>query len=361
MTRLLPLAASEHAADFDGVLSAVHLLMGIQAVAWGAFFILCLVRFRRRAHPLASRSEIRPALAALAIGAVMVGDAVLLATSALPAWLKHASGPSSSSAPLDVRVVAEQFAWNVHYPGPDGRFGVTRPALISASNPLGIDRSTEEGRDDIGLQNNLTVPVGRPIVVQLSSRDVAHSFTLNEMRVRQDATPGLVVRTCSHQRLLDGGKSAVRSSAAWATTACAGPFRSFRRMNGSTGNDERCHSLRQLDSKAFKNLVSVQLPIMRSHAATNLEHQLLQRQRALALPKVGTVSHNHVLKAFLAFRQQRNTAGARLNRRKPSNDDDVLRLEDVGDLLGAGGGCAEVHNRQERRETLKQTRHAILS
>jgi cytochrome c oxidase subunit 2 len=195
MTRLLPLAASDHAADFDGVLTAVHLYMGIQAVAWGAFFIFCLIRFRRRPDRVVSCGELRPVLAALAIGAVIVGDAVLLATSALPAWLKHASGPSSTTPPLEVRVVAEQFAWNVHYPGPDGRFGLTRPALISVSNPLGIDRTTEGGRDDIGLQNNLTVPVGRPIAVQLSSRDVVHSFTLNEMRVRQDATPGLVVRT----------------------------------------------------------------------------------------------------------------------------------------------------------------------
>jgi cytochrome c oxidase subunit 2 len=41
----------------------------------------------------------------------------------------------------------------------------------------------------------LTVPVNRPVIVHLTSRDVVHSFTLNEMRVRQDATPGLSVRT----------------------------------------------------------------------------------------------------------------------------------------------------------------------
>ena len=39
-----------------------------------------------------------------------------------------------------MRVVAEQFAWNVHYPGADGRFGRTDIALVSADNPLGLDR-----------------------------------------------------------------------------------------------------------------------------------------------------------------------------------------------------------------------------
>jgi cytochrome c oxidase subunit 2 len=96
---------------------------------------------------------------------------------------------------MEVRIAAEQFAWNVHYAGPDGRFGGTRSTLMSASNPIGIDRSGTDGRDDIGLVNTLTVPIGRPVVVVLTSRDVVHSFTLNEMRVRQDATPGTVVRT----------------------------------------------------------------------------------------------------------------------------------------------------------------------
>jgi cytochrome c oxidase subunit 2 len=193
LERLLPAAASSHAVEIDGVLASVHLHMAIQAIAWGAFLLVCLVRFRRRAHPRADHAGLRPALPLMAIGLVVVGDALLLATTALPAWIARTTPPSS--AIFEVRVIAEQFAWNVHYPGPDGRFGPTNPALISPANPLGIDRSSDTGRDDIGLANVLTVPLGRPIVVQLSSRDVVHSFTLNEMRVRQDATPGRAVRT----------------------------------------------------------------------------------------------------------------------------------------------------------------------
>jgi cytochrome c oxidase subunit II len=193
MTRLLPIAGSQHAAAFDAVLSAVHAHMAIQALAWGAFFLVCLVRFRQRAHPRASAEGAHSTMAVLAIGLVIVGDAVLLAARAMPVWLAQLSPPAAAQAPMEIHVIAEQFAWNVHYPGPDGRFGVRRAALISASNPVGIDRASDGAQDDIGLANILTVPVGRPIVVQLSSRDVVHSFTLNEMRVRQDVTPGVVV------------------------------------------------------------------------------------------------------------------------------------------------------------------------
>jgi cytochrome c oxidase subunit 2 len=169
--------------------------MAIQAAAWGAFFIYCLYRFRASRNAAASSRALKPTLPILAIAFVIIGDAVLLATAALPAWLDRARMPDPSLSPLEVRVVAEQFAWNVHYPGPDGRFGPTNDLLITASNPLGIDRRAEAASDDIGLQNILNVPVARPVVVHLSSRDVVHSFTLNEMRVRQDATPGLTVRT----------------------------------------------------------------------------------------------------------------------------------------------------------------------
>lgn len=122
---------------------------------------------------------------------------------ALPAWAERnapppfdfAQGRPANARPLEVRITAEQFAWNIHYPGPDGVFGRTSQDLVSASNPVGIDRDDAAAKDDIGLLNLLTVPVDRTVVVQLTSRDVIHSFTLNTMRVKQDANPGMVART----------------------------------------------------------------------------------------------------------------------------------------------------------------------
>jgi cytochrome c oxidase subunit II len=193
--RFLPVAGSAHAADLDRVLFGVHTHMAIQALAWGAFFVYVLIRFHRRAQPRARYTGLKPLLPILAIAGVIVGDAVLLATSALPVWLARATSPASSPGPLEVRIAAEQFVWNVHYAGPDGRFGRTGPNFIGAANPVGIDRSDPAAKDDVGLQNVLMLPLGRPVMVSLSSRDVIHSFTLNEMRVRQDAVPGTVTRT----------------------------------------------------------------------------------------------------------------------------------------------------------------------
>jgi cytochrome c oxidase subunit 2 len=99
--------------------------------------------------------------------------------------------PPSNGA-TQIRVVAEQFAWQIHYPGADGVFGRTDITLVSPDNPLGLDRSEAVGKDDIVATNRMNLPVGKPVVIFLSSKDVIHSFGLPQMRVKQDAIPGIV-------------------------------------------------------------------------------------------------------------------------------------------------------------------------
>jgi cytochrome c oxidase subunit II len=90
-----------------------------------------------------------------------------------------------------VRVVGEQFAWNFHYPGNDKMFGRTNPTLVNtATNPLGLDRGDAAGADDIAF-GELHVPVNRPVIVDVTSKDVIHSFFIPVMRVKQDAIPGM--------------------------------------------------------------------------------------------------------------------------------------------------------------------------
>jgi cytochrome c oxidase subunit 2 len=64
--------------------------------------------------------------------------------------------------------------------------------MLSPTNPLGLDRRDALGRDDVLLQGQVHVPVNRPVVILLSSKDVIHSFGIHAMRVKQDAIPGVV-------------------------------------------------------------------------------------------------------------------------------------------------------------------------
>ena len=193
--RWLPAAASAHASALDAVLFGIHWHMLLIFTAWLALLVVILIKFRQGANPEPRPTEARRLWPAIAIGCVVIGDAVILTTLALPAWSARIAPPPANVTPIEVRVTGEQFAWNIHYPGPDRVCGRIDNSLISASNPVGIDRDDAAARDDIGLLNILTLPVERTIVIQLASRDVVHSFTLHEMRVKQDAMPGMTTRT----------------------------------------------------------------------------------------------------------------------------------------------------------------------
>lgn len=192
MSHLLPLPASSDAADIDVVMTLVHLLMLGLFVGWGLYLTWVLVRYRQSRQPQANPDGARGRFALWTEVSIVAAEVVLLVVFALPVWLEHTAAQPADPAAVTVRLVAQQFVWNVHYPGADGRFGTTSPALMSAENPLGLDRQSPFGRDDVTSVGELHVPINRQVIVQLSSTDVIHSFGVPAMRVKRDAVPGVV-------------------------------------------------------------------------------------------------------------------------------------------------------------------------
>jgi cytochrome c oxidase subunit II len=187
----LPAAGSAHAGDVDQLMALVHSLMLVLFVGWSTFFVYVLIRFRRGAHPTALHHGMRGRWSTWLEGGVLVAEIVLLAYFSIPVWSARVDAFPAEQHSTVVRVVAEQFAWNVHYPGPDGRFGRTDLSLLGPTNPLGLDRSDPAAKDDITTINQLYLPVNKPVIVHLSSKDMVHSFALPQMRVKQDAVPGI--------------------------------------------------------------------------------------------------------------------------------------------------------------------------
>ena len=188
----MPIAGAEHAGEIDQIIVLVHWLMAVLFVGWGAFFLYTLVRFRASANPRASYHGVKGTISKWIEGAVLVTEIVLLVFFSIPAYGERVAEFPPEHESTVVRVVAEQFAWNMHYPGPDHKFGRTDIKLVSAANPLGLDRTDADAKDDITTINQLNLPVNRPVIVHLSSKDVIHSFGLPQMRVKQDAIPGIV-------------------------------------------------------------------------------------------------------------------------------------------------------------------------
>ncbi len=166
--------------------------------ATGAAFVLAqlglgwaVFRYRDRGKP----ARFTRGNTAIEITWMVMTAAVFLGLGALAAksWAETRIAKASASA-IRVDVTEQQFVYYFRYPGPDGKFGRIDPDLISAptGNPLGIDPNDPAGRDDI-VASTLTVPVNHPIELTITSQDVIHNFFVRELRLQQDAVPGMEV------------------------------------------------------------------------------------------------------------------------------------------------------------------------
>ena len=170
------------------------MFMLVLFVGWGGFFTYCLIRFRRSRNPVANYTGVKSHASSYSEIGVAVVEAILLFGFAIPIWAARVDRRPADNEALVVQVTGEQFAWNVHYAGPDGVFGHTDIKLLDLqSNPLGLDRSDPAAKDDVTTLNQLFLPVNKPIIVRLRSKDVIHSFGVPEFRVKQDAIPGLTI------------------------------------------------------------------------------------------------------------------------------------------------------------------------
>lgn len=159
----------------DGLFWLALGLTGVACLAVVGALSYFLLRYQARPGRRAfyTHGESRGALwitGGLAIAVFVLID-VNLAYHDHRAWEAVWGSPPRAADALRVQIMPEQFAWNIRYAGRDGKF------------------RTE---DDVTTVNQLHIPINRPVVVQLSSKDVLHSFFLPNLRIKMDAVPGLV-------------------------------------------------------------------------------------------------------------------------------------------------------------------------
>jgi cytochrome c oxidase subunit 2 len=191
---MLP-GASAAAASIDHQFAVTFVLMGIVFVAAQMSLGYLVWRYRDRAgsgrvdysHGNVKLEIIWTALTAiLFVGLNLVGS---------PIWAAERFRPAVDNA-TRVEVTSMQFAWYFRYPGPDGKFGTTKPELEDPSSggeaALGLDPADLASKDDI-VTGIMEVPVNREVEVILRAHDVIHSFFVPAMRFKQDAVPGLAI------------------------------------------------------------------------------------------------------------------------------------------------------------------------
>jgi cytochrome c oxidase subunit 2 len=187
----LPILASEGGADTDRLIAYLHWLMFALFIGWLAYFLFTLFRFKRTTNPKADYHGVRNHFTSYLELSVAGIEAVLLIFVAYPVWARHTAGFPKESEATVIQVVGQQFAWNARYPGKDAAFGKQDMARVAQDNMFGVDPNDPNGKDDVQVLNEIHVPVNKPVICYISSKDVIHSFRLMAMRVTQDAIPGM--------------------------------------------------------------------------------------------------------------------------------------------------------------------------
>ncbi|HVU07392.1 MAG TPA: cytochrome c oxidase subunit II [Verrucomicrobiae bacterium] len=187
----MPPLASANGQDVDDLIIYVHWLMFALFIGWIIYFFYAIWRFRSSRNPKADYVGVRNHASSYIELTVAAIEAVLLIFVAVPLWARAVDKFPEASESTVIQVVAQQFAWNVRYAGPDGIFGKQDMKFVTADNVFGVDPSDTNGKDDIQTLNEIHVPVNKPVIIYLSSKDVIHSLKIISMRVCQDAIPGL--------------------------------------------------------------------------------------------------------------------------------------------------------------------------
>jgi heme/copper-type cytochrome/quinol oxidase subunit 2 len=236
----LPPNFSEHGRDMDHLFNVIFWLTTVVMLGVFAVMLYFLIRYRhnpRRKKAHFSHGNPRVELIWTIIPAIILTYVSLYSKKV---WDRYRHGDElDSRKPARVLVIGQQFQWNVVYPGPDGKIGkylvYPKPsdkywprnadgtpftfsygkyqdtkgpsempfadavaainAYIEGNNPLGKVFDDPDGKDDDdgGGQPGrpIFLPKGRPVEIQLSSKDVIHDFFMPNMRVKLDAVPGL--------------------------------------------------------------------------------------------------------------------------------------------------------------------------
>jgi cytochrome c oxidase subunit 2 len=186
-------SASEHGFELDSLFNVTLFFTGIVFVITHILLFWYSYKYRKQRDTKAVffAHDTKLEMIWTAVPAVVM---TYLVASGLVAWNSIFPTLTEEDKYLEIEATGYQFAWDIRYPGEDGKLGRKDFRLIDlANNSLGIDFNDPNAKDDIvlGGTDKIVLPVDSTIKVRITSKDVLHNFYLPHFRVKMDAVPGL--------------------------------------------------------------------------------------------------------------------------------------------------------------------------
>lgn len=183
-------SASEHGWKLDGLFNVTLFFTGIVFIITQILLFWYSYKYRHSRNRVGEFVSHNNTIEVVwtAIPALVM---TFLVVKGLIVWNDVMPDVDPTEEVIEIEATGYQFAWDIRYPGPDGKIGTKNYKLIDpALNPLGMDFTDPKTHDDF-IADKIVLPIGKKVRVRITSKDVLHNFYLPHFRVKMDAIPGL--------------------------------------------------------------------------------------------------------------------------------------------------------------------------
>jgi len=174
MDRQVPVTAE--AVDLSNFEHYLHWLsFGISLFVLG-LIVYCIVKFSEKANPTPSKTTHNTAIEI----AWTIVPVLILVAIAIPSFRMLRTQLSDPKADVMVKVVGHAWYWSYVYPGEGEQAGFTFDANIDEEKMPKL----------LQTDNEMVVPVGKVVKIQVTADDVIHSWAMPSFGFKIDAMPG---------------------------------------------------------------------------------------------------------------------------------------------------------------------------
>ncbi|MGF6092211.1 cytochrome c oxidase subunit II [Pseudomonas sp. 18173] len=181
--------AASNWGSIDTTLFITLVISGIFFIAIIVFMAVAVMRFR---HKEGARAAYQPENKKLELWLIIV-TSIGIAGMLAPGLVVYNDFIRVPKNAYELEVVAQQWQWAFRFAGQDAKLGRSDIKFVDPGNPLGLDPKDPAGQDDVLVMNNeVHLPLDRPVKVLLRSKDVLHDFYVPQIRSKMDMVPGMV-------------------------------------------------------------------------------------------------------------------------------------------------------------------------
>ncbi|MGH8383137.1 c-type cytochrome [Pseudomonas sp.] len=181
--------AASNWGSIDTTLFITLIISGIFFIAITVFMAVAVMRYR---HKEGTRAHYQPESKKLELWLIIITSIGIVGMLA-PGLVVYNDFIRVPKNAYELEVVAQQWQWAFRFPGQDGKLGKSDIRFVDSANPLGVDPKDPAGQDDVLIRNNeVRLPLDKPVKVLLRSKDVLHNFYVPQIRSKMDMVPGMV-------------------------------------------------------------------------------------------------------------------------------------------------------------------------